>query len=53
MRRLFLLLIILAVSGCDGFLDEAAKDWRGDNMQMRGFGGSDGLGTPGAPRSRD
>ncbi|MFO0810405.1 MAG: hypothetical protein U0746_17410 [Gemmataceae bacterium] len=41
MKRLFLLLCALAVApGCvspsgNGFFDDAAKDWRGDNMRMR------------------
>ena len=37
MRYLFLLLGLLFVPGCEGVFDDAMKDLRGDNMQMRGL----------------
>jgi hypothetical protein len=44
MRYLFLLLGLLFVPGCEGVFDDAMKDFRGDNMQMRGF--SSGMADP-------
>jgi len=46
MRRICLLIVVLFLAGCatDGkphWYDEALKDARGDNMQMRGFNTSD------------
>jgi hypothetical protein len=46
MRRICVLLVVLFLAGCasDGkphWYDEALKDARGDNMQMRGFNTGD------------